>query len=104
MPGSGASPAEEFASALRAVAAGGMPVSEFYVYFMRRIPARDQQDELQRRLMALPNDWDVETTPEGMAAAAAAAVREFAPGYAAEKYSNPCAHSLSRLTVSAPIE
>ena len=42
---------------------------------MRRVPTWEQQDELQRRLVIL-NDWDGETTPEGMAAAVA--VREFA--------------------------
>jgi hypothetical protein len=77
VPGPGGSPAEEFAFVLRAVAAGGLPVSDLYVYFMRRIPAWEQQDELQRRLVVLLNDWDGETTPGGMAAAAAA-VREFA--------------------------
>jgi hypothetical protein len=77
VPGPGGSPAEEFAFVLRAVAAGGLPVSDLYVYFMRRVPAREQQDELQRRLVVLLNDWDGETTPGGMAAAAAA-VREFA--------------------------
>lgn len=76
-PGPGAGSAEEFAFVLRAVAAVGLPVSDFYAYFMRRVPAWEQQDEMQRRLVVLLNDWDGETTPEGMAAAAAI-VREFA--------------------------
>jgi hypothetical protein len=56
---------------LRAVAAGGLPVNEFYSYFMCRVPAGEQQEELQRRLVLLLNDWDQETTPAGMATAAA---------------------------------
>jgi hypothetical protein len=77
VPGPGAGPAEEFAFVLRAVAVGWLPVSDFYAYFMWRVPAWEQQDEMQRRLVVLLNDWDGETTPEGMAAAAAV-VREFA--------------------------
>jgi hypothetical protein len=50
---------------LRAVAAGGLPVSDLYAYFMSRVPARERQDEFQRRLVVLLNDWDAETTPEG---------------------------------------
>ncbi len=39
---------------------------------MGRVPARDQQDELQHRLAVLLNDWDGETTPAGQEAAAEA--------------------------------
>jgi hypothetical protein len=35
-----------------------------------RLPAWDKQDELDRRLMALLDDWERQTTPEGRSAAA----------------------------------
>ena len=41
--------AAQFTAELRAVASGGVPVNEFFGYFMSRVPAWDQQDELQRR-------------------------------------------------------
>jgi hypothetical protein len=68
----GASDAEEFTTLLRAVAAGGMQVGEFFSVFMERVPAWEQQDELQRFLVVLLNDWVDQTTPEGRAAVAAA--------------------------------
>lgn len=70
--GPGATEADEFATVLRAVAAGGMPAGEFCTFFMCVVPAREQQDELQRRLVVLVNDWLGETTPEGRSALAAA--------------------------------
>lgn len=39
VPGPDGGPAEEFAFVLRAVAAGWLPVSNLYAYFMRRVPA-----------------------------------------------------------------
>ena len=83
VPGPGSGPAEEFAVVLRAVALGWMPVSDFYVYFISQLPAWDQQDELQRRLMAVLDAWEGETTPAGQSAAAAA-VRQVAREAAGE--------------------
>jgi hypothetical protein len=60
---------------LRAVAAGGLQVSEFFTFFIFRVPAWEHQDALQRRLVVLLNDWDGETTPAGQSAAAAAVRR-----------------------------
>jgi hypothetical protein len=81
--GPGASEAEEFATVLRAVAAGGMQAGEFYIFFMRVVPAWERQDELQRRLVVLLNDWLEETTPEGrstMAEAVRSAARDAVAG------------------------
>lgn len=64
--------AEEFLTLLRALAAGGLPTGEFFSAFMRRVPVWEPQDELQRSLVALLNDWAQETTPEGRSVAAAA--------------------------------
>ena len=50
-------------------------MNEFFGYFMSRVPAWDQQDELQRRLVLLLNDWDGKMTPAEQKAAAGA-VRE----------------------------
>jgi hypothetical protein len=71
-PAPDASEAEELTTVLRAVAAGGLQTSELFTFFMWRVPAWEQQDELQRRLVVLLNDWDGETTPAGQSAAAAA--------------------------------
>ena len=54
-PGTGE--AGEFTTVLRAVAAGGMQAGEFFTFFMGAVPAREQQDELQRRLVVLLDDW-----------------------------------------------
>jgi hypothetical protein len=70
-----ASEAEELTTVLRAVAAGGLETSELYAFFMRRVPAREQQDELQRRLVVLLNDWVEAATPAGQSVAAAAVRR-----------------------------
>jgi hypothetical protein len=48
-PGPDASEAEELTTVLRAVAAGGLQVSELCTFFMFRVPAWEQHDELQRR-------------------------------------------------------
>lgn len=53
-----------FATVLRAVAAGGMPTSEFFSFFLRVVPAWEQQEELQRRLVVLLNEWSQEATPQ----------------------------------------
>jgi hypothetical protein len=70
--GPGASDAEEFATVLRAVGTGGLGVREFFSVFMRCVPASAQQDELQRSLMLLLDEWAQETTAGGRSAAAAA--------------------------------
>jgi hypothetical protein len=70
--GTDAGDAAQFTTVLRAVAAGGMQAGEFFTIFIGLVPAWEEQDELQRRLMVLLNNWADETTPEGRAAAAAA--------------------------------
>ena len=39
-----------------------MQTGEFVTLSMRVVPAREQQDELQRPLMVLLSDWAEETT------------------------------------------
>jgi hypothetical protein len=68
-PGPDASPAAEFRTVLRALAAGSLAVGEFYAIFIDHMPAWDKQNELDRRLMALLDDWERQTTPEGRSAA-----------------------------------
>jgi hypothetical protein len=75
--GSDSRAAAQFTAVLGAVASGTMPMNEFYGYFMSRVPAWDQQDDLQRRLVLLLDHWDGETTPAGQSMAAGA-VREAA--------------------------
>jgi len=70
--GPDASDAEKFVTVLRAVGAGGLGVGEFFGVFMRQVPAWNQQDEFQRSLVLLLDEWAEETTPEGRSAAAAA--------------------------------
>jgi hypothetical protein len=70
--GPGAGGARELITVLRAVAANGMQIGEFFTFFMRLVPAWEQQDELQRRLVVLLDDWQGETTPQGRSATAAA--------------------------------
>jgi len=70
--GPDASDAAQFTTVLRAVAAGGMRAGEFFSVFIGLVPAREEQDELQRRLVALLSSWADETTPEGEAAVATA--------------------------------
>ena len=57
--------AGKFTTVLRAVGAGGMPIGEFFIFFTRVIPSWQQQDNLQRRLVVLLNDWVEEATTEG---------------------------------------
>lgn len=71
-PGPEAGEDEEFTTVLRAVAAGGMGTGEFFTFFMRVVPAREQQDAVRRRLMVLLSAWLEETTPEGRSAMAVA--------------------------------
>jgi hypothetical protein len=71
-PGPDAGKAEEFRTVLRALAAGGLQVGEFYVILMRHLPGWEEQDELDRRLAVLLDDWERQTTLEGRAAAAEA--------------------------------
>jgi hypothetical protein len=63
--------AEEFTTVLLAVGAGGLQIGEFFIFFMRVIPAWQGQDELQHRLVVLLNAWVEETTAEGRSAIAA---------------------------------
>jgi hypothetical protein len=71
-PGPDASQAAEFRAVLRALAAGSLAVGEFHAILIDHVPAWDKQDQLDRRLMALVNDWELQTTPEGRSAAAEA--------------------------------
>ena len=71
-PGPDAGQAGELRAVLRALAAGSLAAGEFYAILLDRLPAWDKQDELDRRLMALLDDWDQQTTPEGRSAAAEA--------------------------------
>ncbi len=71
-PGPDASEAEEFRVVLRALAAGGLDVGEFYVILIDHLPPWKEQDQLDRRLMVLLDEWELQTTPEGRSAAAEA--------------------------------
>jgi hypothetical protein len=71
-PGPDASQAREFRAVLRALAAGSLAMGEFHAILIDRLPAWDKQDELDRRLIALLDDWELQTTPEGRSAAAEA--------------------------------
>jgi hypothetical protein len=71
-PGREAGEDEKFLTVLRALAAGGLQVGEFYSMFMFRVPAWQEQDELERRLVVLLDDWEQQTTPQGISAAAEA--------------------------------
>jgi hypothetical protein len=55
---------------LRALAAGGMQVAEFFGVFMRRVPAWKKQNQLRRQLTVLLNDWEQESAPESKPAVA----------------------------------
>jgi hypothetical protein len=55
---------ERLAVVLRAVAAGGLGVGEFFGFFMSSVPAWDDQSELQRALVLALNDWADAATPE----------------------------------------
>jgi hypothetical protein len=66
---------------LCALAAGSLVVGEFHLILIGCLSAWDEQSELDRRLMALLDDWERQATPEGKSAAAAtlrAAAREAA--------------------------
>ena len=65
-PGPDASQTGEFRAVLRALAAGSLAVGEFYIILIDHQPTWDGQDELDRRLMALLDDWELQTTPEGL--------------------------------------
>jgi hypothetical protein len=64
-----ASETEKFRAVLRALAAGSLKAGEFYPIFLGRLPARDKQDDLDRRLMALLDEWERQATREGRSAA-----------------------------------
>lgn len=71
-PSPDASQAEEFRAVLRALATGSLAVGESYAILLDHLPAWDKQDELDRSLMVLLDDWERQTTPEGRSAAAEA--------------------------------
>lgn len=71
-PDPDASQAREFRAVLHALATGSLAVGEFYAILIDHLPTRDKQDELDRRLMALLDDWELQTTPQGRSAAAEA--------------------------------
>ena len=67
-----ASETEEFRAVLRALAAGSLAVGDFYIVLLDHLPAWDKQDDLDRRLMALLEEWERQATREGRSAAAEA--------------------------------
>ncbi len=71
-PGPVAGEAEEFRAVLRALATGGLQAGEFFVVILNYLPAWEKQDELDRRLVVLLDDWTRQTTPQGRSAAAEA--------------------------------
>ena len=58
----GADPA--YTTALWAVCCGGLTVGEFSAVFYNYLPAWDDQDEVQRRIVVLLHEWDQESDPE----------------------------------------
>ena len=71
-PGPGESQDGEFRAVLRALAMGSLAVSEFWLILLDHLPAWDEQGELDRRLMALLENWEQQATPEARSAAAEA--------------------------------
>jgi hypothetical protein len=71
-PGPDAGQDREFRAVLRALAMGSLAVGEFCLILLDHLPARDEQDELDRRLMTLLDDWERQATPEARSAAAEA--------------------------------
>lgn len=69
-PGPGVGQDREFRAVLRALAMGGLAAGEFCLVLLDYLPARDEQDELHRRLVALLEDWEQQATPEARSAAA----------------------------------
>jgi hypothetical protein len=57
---------------LRALAMGSLEVGEYCLILLDHLPARDEQDELDRRLMVLVEDWEQQVTPQARSAAAEA--------------------------------
>lgn len=51
-------------TALWAVGCGGLSVGEFSAVFYEYLPAWDDQDEVQRKIVVLLHDWEQETNPE----------------------------------------
>ncbi len=47
-------------------------MGEFSVILLNHLPAWEEQDELDRRLVVLLDEWELHTTPEGRSAAAEA--------------------------------
>ncbi len=68
----GASEAGKFQIVLSAFAAGGLDVGEFSAVLYTAVPAWDRQDEAERSLVLLLDDWEHETTTAGGAEIAAA--------------------------------
>jgi hypothetical protein len=71
-PAPGEGQDREFRAVLRALAMGGLTVGEFCLIFLDHLPAWDEQDELDRRLMALVGDWEQQAGAEAGSAAAEA--------------------------------
>jgi hypothetical protein len=71
-PGPSEGEDREFRVVLRALAMGSLAVGEFCLILLDHLPARDEQDELDRRLMALLDDWEQQAAPEARSAAAEA--------------------------------
>lgn len=57
---------------LCALAMGSLAVGEFGLFLLDHLPAWDEQDELDRRLTALLEDWEQQATPQARSAAAEA--------------------------------
>jgi hypothetical protein len=53
-----------YSTALWAVTFGGLSVGEFSGVFYNYLPAWDDQDEVQRRIVVLLSDWDMESDPD----------------------------------------
>ena len=72
VPEPGAGEAVKFRVVLRAFGAGALDVGEFAAVFYARLPAWDQQDKTERRLVVLLDNWEHEATADGRAGTAAA--------------------------------
>lgn len=61
-PPQGTEPA--YTTALWAVGFGGLSVGEFSAVFYKHLPAWDHQDEVQRKIVILLSEWDMESDLE----------------------------------------
>jgi hypothetical protein len=53
-----------YATALWAVGLGGLSIGEFSGVFYDYLPARDEQDYVQRKIAVLLHEWETESDPE----------------------------------------